>query len=90
VCIAVRDAQAGEDNNALPFSEVRARIEHALRQYQGQFDIIQLPNIRHVFYGRDADYVVERIELDGVTDAISATDQRKRTVAHARKAVKGG
>jgi adenylylsulfate kinase len=90
VCIAVRDTQAGEDGSALPFGEVRARIEQSLRQYQGQFEVIQLPNISHVFYGREVDFLVERIELDGVTDTISATDQRKRSVSHARKAAKGG
>jgi len=78
VCIAVRDTHGIDANNPLPFAEVRARIEHALRQCEGQFEVIQLPNISHVFYGRDVGYVVERIELDAFAEAISATEYRRR------------
>ena len=39
--------------------------------------IVPLPNITHVFYGREVGYVVERIVLDDVTEAISATQARK-------------
>lgn len=84
VCIAVRDTQGTDAKNPLPFAEVRARIEHALRQHEGRFEVIQIPNISHVFYGRDVGYVVERIELDGQTEAISATEYRRRlTSPHA-------
>lgn len=78
VCIAVRDTHGIDPKNPLPFEEVRARIEHALRHYEGQFEVIRLPNISHVFYGRDVGYVVEQIELDSATEAISATEQRRR------------
>ena len=78
VCIGVRDTAGTDEKNPLPFAEVRARIEHALRLYEGRFDIVQLPNISHVFYGRDVGYVVERIELDQAIEAISATEHRRR------------
>lgn len=81
VCIAVRDTSGIDANNPLSFLEVRARIEHALRQYEGQFEIVPLPNISHVFYGRDVGYVVERIELDRATEAISGREQRRRAAA---------
>jgi adenylylsulfate kinase len=87
VCIAVRDTAGTDAKNPLPFAEVRARIEHALRRYEGQFEVIQLPNISHVFYGRDVGYSVERIELDSATEAISATEQRRRAAAPAPKQV---
>jgi cytidyltransferase-like protein len=78
VCIAVRDTAGTDDKNPFPFEEVRARIEHALRQFEGRFDIVRLPNVSHVFYGRDVGYAVERIELSASIEAISATDQRGR------------
>ncbi len=78
VCIAVRDTQGTDAKNPLPFAEVRARIEHALRQHEGRFEVVQIPNISHVFYGRDVGYVVERIELDRSIEAISATEFRRR------------
>jgi adenylylsulfate kinase len=40
--------------------------------------IVQVPNISHVFYGRDVGYLIERIELDASTEAISATSVRER------------
>jgi adenylylsulfate kinase len=78
VCIAVRDTAGTDKNNPWPFAEVRARIEHALRRYEGQFDVVQVPNISHVLYGREVGYTVERIELDVATEAISGTEQRRR------------
>ena len=77
VCIAVRDTQDVNDNNPLSFFDVSRRIEAALRPHAGRFVIVPLPNITHVFYGRDVGYVVERIVLDDVTEAISATQARK-------------
>ena len=62
----------------LEFEYVRARIEHALREYEGRFIVVALPNITNVFYGRDVGYAVERIDLDHSIQEISATDLRKR------------
>jgi len=77
ICIAVRDTQDVNDNNPLSFFDVSRRIEAALRPHAGRFVIVPLPNITHVFYGRDVGYVVERIVLDDATEAISATQARK-------------
>ncbi len=78
VCIAVRDTGSIDAKNPLPFAEVRARIEHALRQFEGRFEIVSVPNISHVFYGREVGYQIERIHLDEATEAISATEERRR------------
>ena len=78
VCIAVRDTQHTDEKNPLSFFDVSRRIEAALRPHAGRFVIVPLPNITHVFYGRDVGYVVERIVLDEATEAISATDTRKK------------
>ena len=78
VCIAVRDTQHTDEKNPLSFFDVSRRIEAALRPHAGRFVIVPLPNITHVFYGRDVGYVVERIVLDEATEAISATETRKK------------
>ena len=78
VCIAVRDTQHTDEKNPLSFFDVSRRIEAALRPYAGRFVVVPLPNITHVFYGRDVGYVVERIMLDEATEAISATETRKK------------
>jgi nicotinamide mononucleotide adenylyltransferase len=78
VCIAVRDTTGTDAKNPLPFEDVRARIEHGLREFEGRFTVVQVPNVSHVFYGRDVGYVVERINLDSDLEKISATEQRQR------------
>jgi adenylylsulfate kinase len=78
VCIAVRDTQGVDGKNPLGFEAVRARIEHALREHEGRFEVIRIPNISHVFYGRDVGYMVERIDLEASVEAISATEYRRR------------
>ena len=40
--------------------------------------MVPLPNVTHVFYGRDVGYAVERIDLDRSLQAISASDVRRR------------
>jgi cytidyltransferase-like protein len=76
VCIAVRDTHGVNEKNPLPFFAVKQRIEAALSAYAGRFVIVALPNITHVFYGRDVGYAVERIVLDEATEQISATKIR--------------
>jgi adenylylsulfate kinase len=78
VCIAVRGTAGTDDKNPFPFEYVRARIEHALREYEGRYLVVELPNISHVFYGRDVGYQIERIELDSELEAVSATIIRER------------
>jgi cytidyltransferase-like protein len=81
VCIAVRDTHGIDERNPLPFFAVKQRIEAALSSYAGRFVIIPLPNVTHVFYGRDVGYVIERITLDEATEAISATNVRALNAA---------
>ena len=77
-CIAVRDTAGTNDKNPFSFHDVRARIEDALKMHVGRFVVLHLPNISHVFYGRDVGYAIERIDLDASLHAISATDIRRR------------
>ena len=78
VCIAVRNTQGTDEKNPFDFEYVRARIEHGLREYEGRFIVMPLPNITAIFYGRDVGYKIERIELDTTIEDISATDTRRR------------
>lgn len=78
VCIAVRDTAGTDDKNPFNFEQVRAGIEHSLREFEGRFMVMPVPNISHVLYGRDVGYKVERVELDELVEAISATEVRKK------------
>jgi len=76
-CVAVRNTQGTDDKNPFDFEYVRSRIEHGLREYEGRFVVIPVPNITSILYGRDVGYTVERIELDVSVEAISATAARR-------------
>ena len=80
-CIAVRTTEGIDDKNPFHFEYVKSRIEHGLREFEGRFTVVSLPNITHVFYGRDVGYAVERITLDESTENISATNLRKKLSA---------
>ena len=76
VCIAVRDMPQDEKN---PFTayEVLRNIRNELIEYAGKFDLIILPNIVDVVYGRDVGWTVSKIDLPPEVEAISATQIRK-------------
>jgi hypothetical protein len=76
-CIAVR-AMPQDAANPFAFHDVKARIEAALVEHKGRFTVISVPNISHVFYGRDVGYVVERVDLGENVESISATRIRQR------------
>jgi len=86
VCIAVRNTPT-DGNNPFGFEYVRARIEHALREYEGRFLVVPLPNVTHIFYGRDVGYQVQRIEMDEAVEAVSATEMRSRLKPQPKKVV---
>src|SRR6266550_7442602 len=77
-CIAVRSTQGTDEKNPFEFEYVRARIEHGMREYEGRFVVMPLPNITSVFYGRDVGYTIERIDLDTAVQDISATEVRRK------------
>lgn len=77
-CIAVRDVHGVGDQNPLRLEDVKQRIETALSIHRGRFIVLPLPNITHIFYGRDVGYAVERIDLDEGLQGISATDARRK------------
>jgi hypothetical protein len=80
-CIAVRNTQGIDEKNPFDFEYVRARIEHGLKEFQGRFVVVSVPNITNVFYGRDVGYTIERIDLDAAIEEVSATEARKKLTA---------
>jgi nicotinamide mononucleotide adenylyltransferase len=76
-CIAVRDTHGMDEKNPFSFEYVRARIEHALRKYEGRFQVISIPNITAILYGRDVGYVIERIDINERLQLVSATAERR-------------
>ena len=78
VAIGVRHTHATDGKNPFTFDEVKEFIDKDLsNQYAGKYDVIELPNITNVIYGRDVGYKVEKISLGEDVEKISATEVRK-------------
>lgn len=78
VLIGVRNTHNVDEKNPFDFHQVSEFIHAKLEgKYKGRFEVMFLPNITGVYYGRDVGYKVEQIHLDAATEAISATNVRK-------------
>jgi nicotinamide mononucleotide adenylyltransferase len=65
------------DNNPFEFEEIKKRIEKKLKNYVGKFEVIKVPNITNICYGRDVGYKIEEIVLPKQIQEISATKIRQ-------------
>lgn len=78
VAIGVRHTHATDGKNPFTFEQVKEFIDKDLsNDYAGKYDVIELPNITNVIYGRDVGYKVEKITLGEDVEKISATQVRK-------------
>jgi hypothetical protein len=74
----IRDCQGWNNTNPFSFEQVKDFIKRDLDpMYQGQYEIILVPNIVNITYGRDVGYKIEQETFDQVTHDISATKIRK-------------
>jgi len=78
VCIMIRDCQGWNNSNPFEANQVKEFIKRDLDPvYQGQYEILLVPNITNITYGRDVGYKIEQEVFDDATHAISATNIRK-------------
>ena len=77
VIIMVRDMPQTE-NNPFIFEDIKKRIEEKLKDYIGKFDVIKVPNITNICYGRDVGYKIEEVVLPKEIQEISATKIREQ------------
>ena len=78
VIIMIRDTSGTDDSNPFDFETVKQNIEDNLKEYKGKFEVIKVPNITNVCYGRGVGWKVEQIELSKEIEEISATKIRKK------------
>jgi hypothetical protein len=78
VCIMIRDCQGWNQSNPFSWSTVKDNIKRDLDTlYQGQYEIVVVPNIVNITYGRDVGYKIEQEVFDESIHNISATKIRK-------------
>jgi hypothetical protein len=78
VVIMIRDCQGWNGSNPFAANQVKDFIKRDLDTlYQGQYEIMLVPNIVNITYGRDVGYKIEQEVFDEKIHSISATKIRK-------------
>ena len=78
VCIMIRDCQGWNGRNPFAIEEVKNYIRRDLDPlHQGRYEILVVPNIVNITYGRDVGYKIEQEVFDEQIHSISATKIRK-------------
>lgn len=79
VVIMIRDCQGWNGSNPFAADQVKNFIKRDLDPlYQGQYEILLVPNIVNITYGRDVGYKIEQEVFDDAIHSISATKIRKQ------------
>jgi hypothetical protein len=79
VCIMIRDCQGWNNSNPFASNEVINRIKKDLDPlYQGQYEVIMVPNIVHIGYGRGVGYTFAEETFSEDITKISGTEIRKQ------------
>ena len=78
VIIQVRDCQGWNGSNPFAFDQVKSFIKRDLDPvYQGQYQIMLVPNITEIVYGRDVGYKITQETFSDDVHAISSTKIRR-------------
>jgi hypothetical protein len=78
VVIMIRDCQGWNGSNPFAAEQVKQFIRRDLDPlYQGQYEIMLVPNIVNITYGRDVGYKIEQEVFDDAIHEISATKIRR-------------
>ena len=78
VTIMIRDCQGWQGSNPFAAEQVKAFIRRDLDPlYQGQYEILLVPNIVNITYGRDVGYCIEQETFTEQIHSISATKIRR-------------
>ena len=78
VCIMIRDCQGWNKSNPFNFIQVEKFIKKDLDPlYKGMYEILVVPNIINITYGRDVGYSIEQEVFTDEIHNISATKIRK-------------
>ena len=79
VCIMIRDCKGWNQSNPFGWSAVKDAIQRDLDPlYQGQYEIVIVPNITHIGYGRGVGYTMAEEKFDEAITSISGTKIRKQ------------
>ncbi len=78
VAILVMDSYKFGKKNPFTFNQVKKRIDNMLFKYVGKYQIIKIPIVSEVIYGRKVGYKINKYKLKNYIENISATKIRKK------------
>jgi hypothetical protein len=74
----IRDCQGWQGSNPFAIDQVKSAIKRDLDSiYQGQYEILVVPNIVHIGYGRGVGYTIAEEKFDESITSISGTKIRE-------------
>jgi GTPase SAR1 family protein len=83
VIIQIRDCQGWNNSNPFDYKQISNLIKRDLDPlYQGQFEIMLVPNVVHIGYGRNVGYTFSEETFDSSITNISGTEIRKSMGLH--------
>ncbi len=77
VAILVMDSYKIDKKNPFTFNQVKKKIEKKLINFIGKYQIIKIPVVSEVIYGRKVGYKINKYKLSNNLEKISATKIRK-------------
>jgi len=78
VSILVMDSYKINKKNPFKFRTVKKNIEKVLRKFRGKYNIIKVPVVAEVVYGRNVGYKIRKVNLGNKIENISATKIRRK------------
>ncbi len=77
VAILVMDSYKIDKKNPFTYNQVKKRIQKKLINFKGKYQIIKIPVVSEVIYGRKVGYKINKYNISKNLQKISATKIRK-------------
>lgn len=77
IAILVMDSHKINKKNPFTFEQVKKKIHKKLINYNDKYQIIKIPVVSEVIYGRTVGYKIKRYKITKKLEKISATKIRK-------------
>lgn len=77
IAILVMDSYKFNKKNPFTFKQVKDKIDKKLSNFKGKYQIIKIPVVSEVIYGRKVGYKINKYKIDKKLEKISATKIRR-------------
>ena len=77
IAILVMDSHKYNKKNPFTFKQVKDKINKKLINFKGKYQIIKIPVVSEIIYGRKVGYKINKYKIDKKLEKISATKIRK-------------